>query len=120
MLRKQLCAAQSFSALHHPRHVPRTSLVAARRALGLTPYNAWTGQHRRYAVAAEDTDKGVDPSDSFLSGNTANYVDEMYMAWKRDPASVHVSWQAYFHNMESGEMPISRAFTPPPNLMPPV
>ena len=120
MLRKQLCAAQSFSALHHPRHVPRTSLVAARRALGLTPYNAWTGQHRRYAVAAEDTDKGVDPSDSFLSGNTANYVDEMYMAWKRDPASVHVSWQAYFHNMESGEMPISRAFTPPPNLMPQV
>ena len=33
-----------------------------------------------------------DPNDSFLSGNTANYIDEMYMSWKEDPESVHVSW----------------------------
>ena len=69
-------------------------------------------------MTAEETDKGVDPSDSFLQGNTANYVDEMYMQWKHDPSSVHVSWQAYFKNMESGDMPISRAFTPPPTIVP--
>ena len=73
---------------------------------------------REYAVAAEDTNKGVDPSDSFLQGNTANYVDEMYMAWKQDPSSVHVSWQVYFKNMESGDMPTSRAFTPPLTIVP--
>ncbi|KAF2770553.1 2-oxoglutarate dehydrogenase E1 component [Teratosphaeria nubilosa] len=108
--------ARTFSSF--PRHAPQTSLATKRIELGVTSYNAFTSQRRRYAVAAEETDKGVDPSDSFLSGNTANYVDEMYMAWKHDPASVHVSWQAYFKNMESGEMPVSRAFTPPPTIVP--
>ena len=42
----------------------------------------------------------------------------MYMQWKKDPASVHVSWQVYFANMEDGDMPISQAFQPPPTLMP--
>lgn len=59
-----------------------------------------------------------DPNDSWLQGNTANYVDEMYLSWKRDPSSVHVSWQVYFKNMESGDMPVSQAFQPPPTLVP--
>ena len=128
MLRTQLCRCSKGLAAARPAarglssistHAPRTALASrSARPLGVTPYNAWTGQYRRYAVAAEDTDKGVDPSDSFLQGNTANYVDEMYMAWKHDPSSVHVSWQAYFKNMESGDMPISRAFTPPPTIVP--
>jgi 2-oxoglutarate dehydrogenase E1 component len=54
-----------------------------------------------------------------LQGNTANYVDEMYMQWKCDPESVHVSWQVYFRNMESGDMPVSQAFQPPPTLVAP-
>jgi 2-oxoglutarate dehydrogenase E1 component len=40
------------------------------------------------------------------------------MAWKDDPTSVHISWQAYFHNMEDGNMPISQAFQLPPTLVP--
>ncbi|KAG9239512.1 mitochondrial putative 2-oxoglutarate dehydrogenase [Amylocarpus encephaloides] len=59
-----------------------------------------------------------DPNDSFLSGNSSNYIDEMYMQWKEDPKSVHVSWQVYFKNMESGDMPMSQAFTPPPTIVP--
>ena len=127
MLQSQLCrcskrlvvgrqSARGFTTL--PSNTARTSLVAKRRELGIASYNAFTSQHRQYAVAAEDTDKGVDPSDSFLQGNTANYVDEMYMEWKNDPTSVHVSWQVYFKNMESGDMPTSRAFTPPPTIVP--
>src|SRR5437762_2730293 len=42
----------------------------------------------------------------------------MYMTWKKDPSSVHVSWQVYFRNMEDGDMPISQAFQPPPTLVP--
>jgi 2-oxoglutarate dehydrogenase E1 component len=42
----------------------------------------------------------------------------MYMQWKEDPSSVHASWRVYFKNMESGEMPMSQAFTPPPTLVP--
>jgi 2-oxoglutarate dehydrogenase E1 component len=78
----------------------------------------YRNQRRHYAVAAEESSRGVDPNDSFLQGNTANYVDEMYMQWKKDPSSVHVSWQVYFRNMESGEMPVSQAFQPPPTIVP--
>lgn len=42
----------------------------------------------------------------------------MYMQWKRDPESVHVSWQVYFRNMEEGDMPVSQAFQPPPTIVP--
>jgi len=98
-----------FASLSSQR--PASALVTKRRELALTR------QQRNYAVAAEDTDKGVDPSDSFLSGNTANYIDEMYMEWKNDPSSVHVSWQHYFKNMESGNMPTSQAFQAPPSIV---
>src|SRR5688572_18625014 len=74
-------------------------VAANRRVMALT------SQHRAYATSA--TESPPDPSDNFLSGSTANYIDEMYMQWKQDPKSVHVSWQVYFKNMESGEMPIS-------------
>lgn len=89
---------------------PRASgrLVAARRPLAVTTQKRWAGA----------TANSPDPNDNFLSGNTANYIDEMYMEWKQDPKSVHVSWQVYFKNMENGDMPISQAFIPPPSLVP--
>jgi 2-oxoglutarate dehydrogenase E1 component len=55
-----------------------------------------------------------------LQGNTANYIDEMYMSWRNNPSSVHVSWQIYFRNMEKGDMPLSQAFQTPPTIIPPV
>ncbi|KAI1004318.1 2-oxoglutarate dehydrogenase [Podosphaera aphanis] len=70
---------------------------------------------RRYTTAIS---LAPDPNDNFLSGNAATYIDEMYLAWKEDPKSVHISWQTYFKNIESGDMPISQAFTPPPTLVP--
>ena len=75
---------------------------------------------RPYVVrrAANASTSAVAPNDSFLQGNTANYVDEMYMQWKRDPSSVHVSWQVYFRNIEDGDMAISQAFQPPPTIVP--
>ncbi|EOD46907.1 putative alpha-ketoglutarate dehydrogenase complex subunit protein [Neofusicoccum parvum UCRNP2] len=103
------------SAARTPFSPSASALASKRRALAITAQRLQT---RRYAVSAEDTSRGVDPSDSFLQGNTANYVDEMYMQWKRDPQSVHVSWQVYFRNMEEGDMPVSQAFQPPPTIVP--
>lgn len=40
--------------------------------------------------------------DVFLTTNAANYIDEMYAAWKDDPQSVHVSWQVSDNERESG------------------
>ncbi|EGS23437.1 mitochondrial 2-oxoglutarate dehydrogenase E1 component-like protein [Thermochaetoides thermophila DSM 1495] len=82
-------------------------LTAARRPLGVVT-------QKRFESALHNP---PDPNDSFLSGSAANYVDEMYLQWRKDPSSVHVSWQVYFKNMESGDMPISKAFTPPPGLV---
>jgi 2-oxoglutarate dehydrogenase E1 component len=42
----------------------------------------------------------------------------MYLAWRKEPNSVHISWQTYFKNMEDGNMPISQAFQPPPTIVP--
>lgn len=56
-------------------------------------------------------------TDTFLQGAAGNYVAEMFDAWKRDPQSVHVSWRAYFQNMEAGAEPGS-AFSAPPTLVP--
>ena len=50
------------------------------------------------------------PSESFLSGTNAVYVEEMYRAWKKDPSSVHASWNAFFRNVDSGAAP-GEAFT---------
>jgi len=41
---------------------------------------------------------------SVLSGASASYVDAMHAAWRQDPLSVHASWQAYFAQVDSGEM----------------
>ncbi|TGZ78736.1 2-oxoglutarate dehydrogenase, E1 component [Ascodesmis nigricans] len=70
---------------------------------------------RSYAAQADK--RGVDPNDAFLTGNTANYVDEMYLAWKKDPSSVHISWQVYFRNMEGDGRP-EDAFQAPPTIVP--
>lgn len=56
-------------------------------------------------------------TDSFLQLNSSNYVEEMYEAWRQDPSSVHVSWNAYFKNLDGGVAPAA-AFSAPPTLVP--
>lgn len=80
-------------------HVPR---ARAHRALARSSYMSIS---RAYAT------------DSFLQTNNSNYVEEMYQAWRQDPNSVHVSWNAYFKNLDSGAAP-SAAFVAPPTLIP--
>ncbi|KAK6455715.1 alpha-ketoglutarate dehydrogenase [Scheffersomyces xylosifermentans] len=55
-------------------------------------------------------------TDTFLQGNNSNYIDEMYDAWRQDPTSVHASWNAYFKNIESDNVPPSQAFQAPPTI----
>ncbi|KAG8413708.1 2-oxoglutarate dehydrogenase E1 component [Metarhizium acridum] len=70
-------------------------LAAVRRPLAATAA-------RSYATDALHSPP--DPSDNFCLEALPNYIDEMYMQWKQDPKSVHVSWQVYFKNMESGDI----------------
>ncbi|XP_058053761.1 2-oxoglutarate dehydrogenase complex component E1 isoform X3 [Anopheles bellator] len=48
-------------------------------------------------------------AEPFLNGSSSNYIDDMYNAWLRDPASVHASWDAYFRN---------NSYAGPPTLVP--
>ncbi|KAG0644414.1 thiamine diphosphate-binding protein [Tuber brumale] len=96
------------------RFAPRTT--ATRRPGSLTTHKRCLDLVSRNN-STDASSKGVDPSDSFLQGNTANYIDEMYLSWKKDPSSVHISWRVYFRNME-GNGPASQAFQAPPTLVP--
>ena len=52
-------------------------------------------------------------SETFMTGNSVGYIERMQEAWKADPNSVHVSWNAYFTNLNKG---ITPAFVEPPTL----
>ncbi|CAN6597097.1 2-oxoglutarate dehydrogenase, mitochondrial [Trichomonascus vanleenenianus] len=86
------------------RTVTRSLRVSKPR--GLTGFKGVVA--RKYTTGGDDV---------FLQSTNANYIDEMYSAWREDPTSVHVSWQAYFKNMESGR-PASMAYQPPPTIVP--
>ncbi|EPT30542.1 putative 2-oxoglutarate dehydrogenase e1 component, mitochondrial precursor [Toxoplasma gondii TgCatPRC2] len=53
-------------------------------------------------------------SESFLTGTSAAYVEQMYNAWQRDPSSVHASWNAYFTNVLQ-DLPAGASFCLPPS-----
>jgi len=69
------------------------------------------------AVNSSYPQASVSPNDVFLQGNSASYIEEMYEAWLKDPSSVHLSWQGYFKNMQSGMNP-RVAYQPPPTIVP--
>jgi 2-oxoglutarate dehydrogenase E1 component len=54
-------------------------------------------------------------AETFVNSQSISYVDAMYSAWLKDPNSVHISWQTYFKNVDSGS---ATPFTAPPTLIP--
>lgn len=50
---------------------------------------------------------------SFATGSNSIYFDQMYERWRKDPSSVHASFQAYFENVEKG---VSNPYQAPPTL----
>ncbi|CAK9437970.1 uncharacterized protein LODBEIA_P23480 [Lodderomyces beijingensis] len=97
--------------------VPRTQFLKSptlsnARALRLIPA-------AKTATVLLESKRGF-ATDTFLQGNNSNYVDEMYQAWREDPASVHASWNAYFKNIENDSVEPSKAFQAPPTLVPTV
>ena len=58
-------------------------------------------------------------SESFLNGSSSVYVEQMYDHWKRDPSSVHSSWDSFFRNVDSGLGP-GQAFQRPSAVAPPL
>jgi 2-oxoglutarate dehydrogenase E1 component len=55
------------------------------------------------------------PTESFVTGESINYMEAMHHQWLKDPASVHVSWDVFFKNVDRN-VPAGSAFSMPPNL----
>jgi hypothetical protein len=64
-------------------------------------------RHRQYSAAPPPPGAPSMAHESYLSGSSSSYMDEMYEAWMRDPKSVHPSWDAYFKGVY---------YTAPPSL----
>jgi 2-oxoglutarate dehydrogenase E1 component len=92
------------------------------RQLRSLPLRQWAQQGSRSPLALRrhlaTPAAPPSPNDPFANGTNAYYAEEMYRHWRQDPNSVHVSWNVYFSGLDKG-LPSSRAFSPPPNLLPP-
>jgi len=42
-------------------------------------------------------------NESFVTGNGGAYMEDLHEMWQQDPESVHVSWRAFFENLEQGD-----------------
>ena len=74
------------------------------------PKSVFNGK-KAFATKVESSNMAT-LTESFLNGTSAEYVEQMYQAWLQNPASVHVSWQAYFNQVEKGKPPGSAHAVP--------
>jgi len=90
----------------------------AARTLGGLPTRLRTEASPLLAVRALSTNTDSSPPhpfDSFLTGTSGGYIEDMYHSWVADPNSVHKSWQSVFARMDAGARP-GQAFAPPPTI----
>lgn len=106
MLRTIYSSKQSRSMLSATK-LAKCALLR-RSAVAATLSNCRVSQCRTIATG----------TDTFLATSNAQYIDEMYEAWQKDPSSVHISWNAYFSNLKKlgDNAPTSSAFQAPPLL----
>ncbi|KAJ1548780.1 hypothetical protein HK405_015274 [Cladochytrium tenue] len=113
---RALRASVSCPAALHPAATSSSCLAAA----AATTLGSHVRVFSSSVVAAQATAAAAAPvnfpTETFLSGTSSTYVEDMYEAWLADPSSVHVSWQVYFKNLASrSSLP---PFIPPPTILP--
>ena len=42
-------------------------------------------------------------ADSYLSGGNADYIEELYKIYLKDPSNVSAQWRNYFQNLPKGD-----------------
>ena len=95
-------AARLGRRLRHPRAAPRGPHA---------PQQARAAAYQwatRSLASAADHPQPADAtklSESFLCGESAAYLEELYLDWLENPDSVHPSWSAYFAGLSSGAPP---------------
>jgi 2-oxoglutarate dehydrogenase E1 component len=111
MLHRSIARASCLSSL-----TARRGSKVCRRTQAVRASPVATGSSRTYAAATKPQSVPLrNLSETFLDGTSANYVEEMYDQWLKDPASVHSSWASYFKNVESGA-PLGAGYAVPPTI----
>jgi len=86
------------------RHARLSTLActAARTTSACSSSNlfATTTSNKRWKSTAVEIESHE--SESFLSGTSSLYAEQMYEQYLEDPASIHPSWKKYFDNIEQG------------------
>lgn len=67
--------------------------------------------HRFKSTAVQDD--VAHESETFLSGTSSLYAEQMYENYQQDPNSVHETWRRYFDDMDSGRKYDEHAFNRP-------
>ncbi|KAJ3097101.1 2-oxoglutarate dehydrogenase E1 component [Phlyctochytrium planicorne] len=98
-----------------PRRSVPTSAVSTSR---LTLASSHAHFSASPAASSSNVNPPLQPSETFLTGPSASYIEEMYDSWTRDPKSVHLSWQIYFRNLYADGSSGKPAFIPPPTITP--
>jgi hypothetical protein len=68
--------------------------------------------HRRAFSAAPEQHEQHE-SESFLSGTSSLYAEQMYENYLYNPESVHESWRRYFDNLQNGVAYSEQDFSQP-------
>ncbi|XP_067671132.1 2-oxoglutarate dehydrogenase complex component E1-like [Haliotis asinina] len=89
----------------------RTLLSRARTACLSRAYSSRPDDTSRQAKTFA-TQAAAEP---FLSGSSSAYLEDMYLAWQKDPDSVHKSWDSFFRHTARGAPP-GQAYVRPPSL----
>ncbi|KAG5488762.1 hypothetical protein JIQ42_00379 [Leishmania sp. Namibia] len=87
------------------------SAVAPAIAFPCIPHAALITRRRHTADFVPERQLLFD-NDSFLSGSSAMYIDELYQQWKKDPASVDASWAELFSRKDLGSYDQALLSTP--------
>ena len=85
--------------------------IGERRGRGrrASPFSSAAATIAASEVGGGSTDESPPPPptpkherESFLSGTSSLYVEQMYETYESDPNSVHETWRKYFEDLEGG------------------
>jgi hypothetical protein len=85
-------------------------LSATRRNLSLRSASALAKKQMLAAAPSRSSTRAAlfstqpieEDQESFLTGSSSLYAEQMYEMYEQDPNSVHESWRQYFDNMHQG------------------
>ena len=93
-----------------------TSQTLLRRLVGMSRARATTTTFSRiFSTAPAFVEH---ESESFLTGTSSLYAEQMFENYQADPNSVHESWRTYFDNLQEG-VPYEESLFNSPTAVPP-